>query len=143
MPAILKGWIDRVLTPGFAYDRKMRLNHGGLRGKKAMILLTTGSSETAFSWHGINGPISAVLFPIQYGTLYYVGFDVLPPFIVWQPSRQTDEQRSQGLSALQNRLVNMDKLSPIPYPKVEESDEDSTLKIGYDWAETFNLNLEE
>ena len=143
MPAIMKGWIDRVLTPGFAYSQTMIYNHGGLSGKRAFILLTTGSSKRQSSSRGINGPIEAILFPIHHGLLYYVGFAVLPPFIVWQPSRHTEEQRNRVLKDLQVYLQSIDQLSPIKFPLLEEADQNYQLKTGFDWQTILNYKSEE
>jgi NAD(P)H-dependent FMN reductase len=47
-PAMLKGWLDRVLTPGFAYDLTAEAWRGDINGRrprlthvKALILQTT------------------------------------------------------------------------------------------------------
>lgn len=50
MPAILKGWFDRVYAYGFAYgvgehsDSHWgdRFGDGTLKGKRAMLIITTG-----------------------------------------------------------------------------------------------------
>ena len=42
-PAILKGFFDRVFTPGFAYRFNGRIPGKLLKGKKAAVLLTHGS----------------------------------------------------------------------------------------------------
>lgn len=50
MPAILKGWIDRIYSYGFAYgvgehsDRRWgdRYGEGRLAGKRAMLIVTAG-----------------------------------------------------------------------------------------------------
>ena len=92
MPAILKGWIDRVYAYGFAYgvgelsDRRWgdRYGEGTLAGKRAMLLVTTGGWEEHYAARGVNGPIDDLLFPINHGILYYPGYDVLPPFVVYR-----------------------------------------------------------
>ncbi|MGM0568861.1 MAG: NAD(P)H-dependent oxidoreductase [Elusimicrobiota bacterium] len=43
MPSILKGFIDRVFTPNFAYKYERKLPRGLLKGKKALILTSTGA----------------------------------------------------------------------------------------------------
>ncbi len=43
MPAILKGFIDRVLTSGFAFKYVNRRPIGLLKGKKAAIFISTGA----------------------------------------------------------------------------------------------------
>ena len=46
-PAILKGWIDRVLCLGFAYcfDEKTGMLKGLLKNRKVLIINTAGASE--------------------------------------------------------------------------------------------------
>ena len=43
-PAILKGWIDRVLTPGFAFSNDSKGSHPLLGSKRALIIRTFGGS---------------------------------------------------------------------------------------------------
>lgn len=82
MPAIMKGWIDRVYAYGFAYgvgehsDRHWgdRYGEGTLAGKRAMLIVTTGGWVEHYAPRGINGPIDDILFPIQHGMLFYPGF---------------------------------------------------------------------
>jgi NAD(P)H dehydrogenase (quinone) len=95
MPAILKGWVDRVYAYGFAYgvgehsDKRWgnRYGEGTLAGKRAMLLVTTGGWEEHYSARGIKCPIDDLLFPINHGILYYPGYDVLPPFVVYRVDR--------------------------------------------------------
>ncbi len=133
MPAIMKGWVDRVLTPGFAYNRTMIYNHGGLRGRKAMILLTTGNSRVQYSKQGLNGPIETILFPIHRGILNYVGFDVLPPFIAWQPSRMSEDKRDELKLELRRYLDQVDTLKPLKFPEIEDADQNFQLFNDFDW----------
>jgi len=123
MPAILKGWVDRVYAYGFAYgvgehsDTHWgdRYGEGTLAGKRAMLIVTTGGWESHYGPRGINGPINDVLFPIQHGILYYPGFDVLPPFVVYRTSR-TDQARFSAICGeLGQRLDDLWKTTPIPF----------------------------
>lgn len=43
VPAILKGFYDRVLTPGFAFNFTNSGYHGLLNGKKAIVISTFGA----------------------------------------------------------------------------------------------------
>lgn len=115
MPAILKGWVDRVLTMGFAYGGGSWYDQGGLRGRKAMVCVTTGGPEPAYLERGINGPIEQILFPIQHGMLYFCGFEVLPPFLAWGPAHLDDAGRAKILADYEARLRGIEGLEPLPF----------------------------
>jgi NAD(P)H dehydrogenase (quinone) len=44
MPAMMKGYIDRVFARGFAYDTQNGVVHGLLSGKKAVLITVSGAS---------------------------------------------------------------------------------------------------
>ena len=123
MPAILKGWVERVYAYGFAYgvgehsDTHWgdRYGEGTLAGKRAMLIVTTGGWESHYGPRGINGPMDDVLFPIQHGILYYPGFDVLPPFVVHRTSRMGEARFSEICDALGQRLDDLWQTTPIPF----------------------------
>ncbi|MBN3814245.1 NAD(P)H-dependent oxidoreductase [Paraburkholderia sp. Ac-20347] len=123
MPAILKGWVERVYAYGFAYgvgehsDQRWgnRYGEGTLAGKRAMLIVTTGGWESHYGPRGINGPIDDILFPIQHGVLYYPGFDVLPPFVVYRTSRMDDARFAQTREALGERLDRLWETAPIAF----------------------------
>ncbi|WP_439888342.1 NAD(P)H-dependent oxidoreductase [Pseudomonas sp. MBLB4123] len=123
MPAILKGWVERVYAHGFAYGLGEhsasrwgdRYGEGSLAGKRAMLLVTAGGWESHFGPRGIHGPIDDLLFPIHHGVLYYPGFDVLPPFVVYRTGR-IDQDRYAGIrEKLGARLDALFDTAPIPY----------------------------
>jgi NAD(P)H dehydrogenase (quinone) len=130
MPAILKGWVDRVFAYGFAYgvgehnDTRWgdRYGEGTLAGKRAMLIVTAGGWEEHYSQRGVNGPIDDLLFPINHGILYYPGYDVLPPFVVYR----VDGLDSAGFDGIADRLrARMRTLAttpPIPYRKQNGGD---------------------
>lgn len=127
-PAILKGWVDRVLAAGFSYGGGNLFDQGIFRGKRAMLSLTTGSGPTAFGPDGLSGPIDSILWPLQHGTLYFVGMDVLPPFVAWNAARVGEEERKQYLEDYRQRLLTLETTEPIPFPKLEDYDDDDRLK---------------
>ncbi|KAM8856797.1 LOW QUALITY PROTEIN: ribosyldihydronicotinamide dehydrogenase [quinone]-like [Spinachia spinachia] len=65
VPAILKGWMDRVLTLGYAYSDERRYSQGMFKDKKAMLSFTTGSHESMFGADGVNGDMNVTLWPLQ------------------------------------------------------------------------------
>lgn len=99
MPAILKGWIDRVFARGFAYSAGRKYGKGHFKGKRAMLALTTGTATTLYEPTGIGGDLLHVLWPIHNGILAYTGFTVLPPFAAWMPGRVGAEGRQAYLHA--------------------------------------------
>ena len=113
LPAVLKGWVDRVLAMGRAYGGRQIYQSGVFRGKRALLSLTTGGPEDAYRKGGFNGDITAILRPIHRGMLQFVGFEVLEPQIVYGPVRLTDEQRKQQLAAYAVRLQGITRESPI------------------------------
>ncbi|RQR56567.1 flavodoxin family protein [Burkholderia sp. Bp9140] len=141
MPAIMKGWVERVYAYGFAYgvgehsDRHWgdRYGEGTLAGKRAMVIVTTGGWESHYSARGINGPIDDVLFPIQHGILYYPGFDVLPPFVIYRTGKMNDARFDETRAALGKRLDELWTARPIPFRRQNAGDYEIpalTLKAG-------------
>ncbi|MFV3371350.1 NAD(P)H-dependent oxidoreductase [Pseudomonas sp. NY15435] len=130
MPAILKGWFERVYAYGFAYgvgehsDARWgdRYGEGNLAGKRAMLVVTTGGWESHYSARGINGPIDDLLFPIHHGVLHYPGFDVLPPYLVYRTSRVDAERYAQIERELGERLDNLQATTPIPFRRQNGGD---------------------
>ncbi len=52
MPAILKGYIDRVFSAGFAYSYTSKGPEGLLKGKRVIIINTTGGDEKTYNEGG-------------------------------------------------------------------------------------------
>ncbi len=123
VPAILKGWIDRVFVSGIFYGGKRFYNHGGMAGKKAMLSFTLGGRDHMFGEQAIHGSLDSLLLPIQRGTLAYVGFEVLPPFIAYHVPYISQEARQQILINYEKHLLNLDHLEPLIFPKLEQFDE--------------------
>lgn len=113
LPAVLKGWVDRVLAMGRTYGGGRIYAAGVFRGKRALLSLTTGGPEDAYRKGAFNGDITAILRPIHRGMLQFVGFDVLQPQIVYGPVRLTDEQRKLQLATYAARLQGIARESPI------------------------------
>ncbi|MFR0690550.1 NAD(P)H-dependent oxidoreductase [Enterobacterales bacterium AE_CKDN230030158-1A_HGKHYDSX7] len=130
MPAILKGWVERVYAYGFAYgvgehsDARWgdRYGEGNLAGKRAMLVVTTGGWESHYSPRGINGPIDDLLFPIHHGVLHYPGFEVLPPYLVYRTSRVDAERYAQIERELGERLDTLQSTAPIPFRRQNGGD---------------------
>jgi NAD(P)H dehydrogenase (quinone) len=134
MPAILKGWFDRVFVRGFAYDvvengRTLRYGEGGLSGKRAMVVVSAGAREATFAPRGINGEINDLLFPLQHGTLWYTGMDVVPPLLVPAADRFSAEQFEQAAKELRERLRTLPTTTPLPFRRQNSGDYDKDLVL--------------
>ena len=123
MPAIMKGWIDRVIINGPLYSRGRWYSNGVLKGKKAFIATTTGAPETAYSKTGINGDIRNLLFPIQHGILHFLGMDVLDPFIVNSSPYISDKERWKKLDEYREKLSHIRSASFTPPPDIDLYDQ--------------------
>jgi len=122
-PAMLKGWIDRVLVSGVCYGGKRFYDQGGLAGKKALVTVTLGGREHMFGEGAIHGPLEDMLRPILRGTLAYVGFEVLEPFVAWHVPYISAEAREEFLQSYQRRLEGLADDQPLVFPKLAQFDE--------------------
>jgi NAD(P)H dehydrogenase (quinone) len=111
MPAILKGWIDRVFAEGRAFGNGRMYDRGVFRGKRAMCALTTGGRAPMFA----GGPHDAIerhLFPIQHGVLGFTGFTVFEPSVTHAPHRMTSGERALALRAHTRRVLDLTSSRP-------------------------------
>ncbi len=120
LPAILKGWIDRVWAYGFAYGVKgagnrYRYGEGNLVGRRALLAVTTGGPAEDYSPRGVNGPLEQLLFPVTHGMLFYPGMAVLPIHALYGTVRITPEGVEAAKEAWRARLKNLFDEAPIPF----------------------------
>jgi NAD(P)H dehydrogenase (quinone) len=123
MPAILKGWVERVFAYGFGYgvgehsERRWgdRYGEGVLAGKRAMLVVTAGGWASHYEPRGINGSMEDLLFPIQHGIFYYPGFDVLPPVVVYRTGKVDEAAFARLTETLGHRLDALATTPPIAY----------------------------
>ncbi|MEO0048179.1 MAG: hypothetical protein RLZZ410_1138 [Pseudomonadota bacterium] len=123
VPAILKGWIDRVFVSGFCYGGKRFYDEGGLKGKKGLLAFTLGGREHMFGEDKIHGEMQTMLRPLLRGSMAYVGLSVLPPFIGWHVPYITDEARQTLLKQYREYLTNLDQLEPLSFPSLANFDD--------------------
>ena len=114
MPAIMKGWIDRVFAVGRTYGGGRWFDRGLMKGKRAMLAVTIGGTDQAYSRDGIYGPVADVLRPINHGILAFCGFDVVEPFIAFAPSRKGEQERQEIFASYADRLVNIGSAPRLP-----------------------------
>jgi NAD(P)H dehydrogenase (quinone) len=108
LPAILKGWIDRVFVMGALFGG----DHGffetaALAGKRAVLLFTTGGNDAAFRAGGAFGAVEDFLYHIHRGMLEFVGYRVLDPVISYGPAHLDGEQRAAALEAVRESVKRL------------------------------------
>lgn len=130
MPAIMKGWFDRVFVNGQIYGAGRRFEAGGLSGRKAMICTSTGGPETMFQPDGILGDIEIALWPIHNGIFGYVGLETLPPFIAWGPVYSGQKACDEYLVSYEDRIRNIAAAEALPSHPSSDFDTNFRLKPG-------------
>ncbi|MFI1200277.1 NAD(P)H-dependent oxidoreductase (plasmid) [Streptomyces sp. BHT-5-2] len=106
LPAILKGWVDRVFVMGGVFGGDYGLfDNAALAGKRAMLLVTTGGPGESFQPGGTLGSIDDFLFHIHRGMLEFVGYQTLAPVITYGPAHMTDQAREVALENVREAVA--------------------------------------
>ena len=109
LPAIIKGWFDRVMAYGFAYGPG-----GDLMGRRALLVTTTGGPPRPFTpekQHAIN----QLLDHVQRGMLHFCGLRVLPPHAIYGAVNANKSQRDQFLRQYLQMLRTLEDLAPLSF----------------------------
>jgi NAD(P)H dehydrogenase (quinone) len=113
VPAILKGWFDRVLAMGVAWDTGKIFENGLMRGKQAMVIAAAGGPAEYFKENGrYRASPNQILYPINYGTLAACGFNVHEAYVALDVLGVDAAGRDKLLKNLEFRLQNL-----IPSPQ--------------------------
>lgn len=98
MPAMLKGFIDKVILPGWGFDiSKSGMFHGKFKGKSATVITTMN----------VPGPIYNILFkaPIKHGfisgVLKMCGIKKIKWFELSRVDTATDKKRRKWLDSIE------------------------------------------
>lgn len=127
LPAILKGWVDRVFAYGLAYGyraagNRYRYGEGGLAGKRALLSTTVGGPAIEYSPRGINGPLDDLLFPITHGTLFFAGMAVLPTHAIYGVGRLGADAAAAAFLRWRARLSHLFSDQPIAFRRQNAGD---------------------
>lgn len=84
MPAMMKGYIERVFARGFAYELKDNAVHGLLSGKKAILITLSGAPMTELEQSGDWDALQAlqdkhVFRAMGFALLEHLHFDEIVP----------------------------------------------------------------
>jgi NAD(P)H dehydrogenase (quinone) len=105
LPAIVKGWFDRVCAYGVAYADGKRFDKGYFVGRRAIMGLTTGGTPERFSEGGSYGLVEDVLYSVRRCILEYLGLDVMEPFVAYAAPRVDEAVRARYLRDWESRLL--------------------------------------
>jgi len=112
LPAILKGWIDRVFVMGGVSGGDVGVfDQAALTGRRAVVLATTGGPAETFTRDGAFGDANEFLFHINRGMLEFVGYDALEPVITFGPAHLDDVQRAEALGDVRHAFRDIDDRS--------------------------------
>lgn len=94
MPAIVKGYIDRVFSHGYAYRNNGTNIEPLLVGRRAIVINTMGS---AYQEYYNSGMVEAIKLTVQSGILSFVGLEVVSHVMFGGVPSSTLEERQAWL----------------------------------------------
>ena len=96
-PAMLKGYVDRVFTNGFAFRSDEEGIRGLLSGKKAMIVTTSGMDEEDLEQYGLK---KSLFITQDWGVFKFAGMEIMEHQYLGGVTRISDEKRQEMLKQL-------------------------------------------
>ena len=139
MPAILKGWFDRVLTSGFSYGDldpdlgvPRRYGDGGLTGRKALIVVTVGEDARSIGPRGISGDLESLLFPLTHGALWYVGIEAVELHVIYDADNLDAAAVDREILRLRDRLRTLPSEPTRPFRRLRDGDYHETRALRAD-----------
>ncbi|MBD2104104.1 NAD(P)H-dependent oxidoreductase [Leptolyngbya sp. FACHB-261] len=101
MPALMKGWLDRVLTGGWAWSvDPQATSRGLLKNRPTLILATGGSRKATYEKYGYDNAMKAQL---EVGTFAYCGLtDVESHYFLDVEGEANAERRHLYLKTAEN-----------------------------------------
>lgn len=132
VPAILKGWFDRVLVNGFAFGvrdeatgRVRKYGDGGLVGRRGLVVTTAGDRSSALGPRGISGRPEDVLFPLLHGTFHYTGMEPLEPHVLTSVHHWPAGEFERQVARLVARVDGAEQEEPLRYRSLFGGDYDT------------------
>lgn len=99
MPAVMKGYIDRVFSYGFAYRYDQGIQKGLLEGKKTIIINSHGKSNAEYAESGLD---KALALTSDTGIFNYCGFEIQQHFYF----DKADRASSENISEWENQIIS-------------------------------------
>ena len=102
MPAVMKGWIDRVFSYGFAYGHDSRGVKPLLTGKKAILVNTAGGAKKQS--YDETGFQDAMVKLLDLGIYQFVGFEIILRRFFFEVPTASDERKREMADSLRDEL---------------------------------------
>lgn len=99
LPAMLKGYVDRVLSYGFGYEYVNGAPNGLLKGKKGLLFCTTGTPNEVYSQNGMH---NAMKQTTDTGIFNFCGIEVVNHAFFGAVPHVSDEIRKDYLKEVEN-----------------------------------------
>ena len=123
MPALLKLWLDDVLTHGWAYG-------GGhaLQGKDLWLVASTGGPDASYHPQGYNRYFFDAFLPPYEQTAALCGMRFLPPLVLHGAHAVPEDEVAQHVAVFRDRLhtypawPELDELETCPACEVPAAD---------------------
>jgi NAD(P)H dehydrogenase (quinone) len=103
MPAIMKGYIDRVFSYGFAYRYDQGIQKGLLKGKLTTIINTHGKSHAEYESIGMDKALSLTS---DKGIFSYCGLEINRHFFFDKADRPTSESTADWTNQIASTFKN-------------------------------------
>ncbi|SHH80199.1 NAD(P)H-dependent oxidoreductase [Flavobacterium defluvii] len=108
MPAIMKGYIDRVFSYGFAYRYDQGVQKGLLTGKKTIIVNSHGKSNAEYEAIGMD---KALELTSDIGIFKYCGLEIQKHFYFDKADRASAESISDWEKQIKTAFEYKDEIS--------------------------------
>lgn len=136
-PAVLKGWLDRVLAQGSLHREDARFDRGICVGKEVLFCVSTGARASECGPDGKEGDLRLLLWPLAY-TFRYLGMTVLEPVSVHSVhgyhegagKAQLETQLRGVLSAQADVMAGWENLPRMAFNPEGDFDGEGRLKEG-------------
>ncbi|PXW15289.1 NAD(P)H dehydrogenase (quinone) [Chryseobacterium sp. CBTAP 102] len=100
LPAMMKGYIDRVFSYGFAYRYDQGIQKGLLKGKKTVIINTHGKSNEEYEKTGMD---KALTLTSDNGIFIYSGLEIISHLFF----DKADKASAENLDIWKDQIKNL------------------------------------
>lgn len=104
LPAMLKGYVDRVLSYGFGYEYVNGAPNGLLKGKKGLLFCTTGTPSDIYAQNGMHNSMKQTT---DQGIFNFCGIEVINHTFFGAVPYVPDETRQDYLKEVENIIKSI------------------------------------